>query len=366
MDMNPYLDDAIGMLSESTAFLYDDEAPWAVRVLEVKKGVDKVDAKVDEVKAEVAELKTDVAELKTDVAELKTDVAELKHSMRMMEVHSEFLENQMDSVKEDVDNVRSGVNNGVAIQLNSLRKWLDDPIEPVSAVDRTGDRPKYTVAEGFPYSVKDFWKLILNPTALTELARHYSVRDWDRWKRATSADTDVTCYMELQDAVTAHPLKCLRSLAMKWGLQYSILERPRTAQQEGPRKRKADTDNGSRRIRARQDQDNDSATGSESALSQDADDHGSQRNRVISVQMRVPAHPDERYDLIERIMAAAAAAEGPREYREPSEHTRLEWRVGSTPSTECRRLRRYHAQFEGERPEEPSQSATREVSSEEL
>src|SRR6266571_3507952 len=73
MDVNPYLDDAIGILSESTAFLYDDEAPWAIRVLEVKKGVDRVDAKVDEVKAEVAELKTDVAELKTDVAELKTD-----------------------------------------------------------------------------------------------------------------------------------------------------------------------------------------------------------------------------------------------------------------------------------------------------
>ncbi len=223
-DVNPYIDDAIGMLSESTAFLYDDEAPWAMRVKDVKSqvlaAVDRVDTKVEEV---------------------KTDVAELKHSMRMMEVHSEFLENQIDSVKEDVDNVRSGVNNGVAIQLNSLRKWLDDPIEPVSAVDRTGDRPKYTVAEGFPYSVKDFWKLILNPTALTELARHYSVRDWDRWKRATSADTDVTCYMELQDAVTAHPLKCLRSLAMKWGLQYSILERPRTAQQQGPRKRKADT-----------------------------------------------------------------------------------------------------------------------------
>ena len=77
-DVNPYLDNAIGMLSESTAFLYDDEAPWAVRVLEVKKGVDRVDAKVDEVKAEVAELKTDVAELKTDVTELKTDVAEIK------------------------------------------------------------------------------------------------------------------------------------------------------------------------------------------------------------------------------------------------------------------------------------------------
>src|SRR6266576_5201019 len=59
MDVNPYLDDAIGILSESTAFLYDDEAPWAVRVLEVKKGVDRVNTKVDEVKAEVAKLKTE-------------------------------------------------------------------------------------------------------------------------------------------------------------------------------------------------------------------------------------------------------------------------------------------------------------------
>ena len=32
-----------------------------------------------------------------------------------------------------MDNVRDGVNNGMAIQLNSLRKWLDDPIQPVSA-----------------------------------------------------------------------------------------------------------------------------------------------------------------------------------------------------------------------------------------
>jgi len=53
------------MLSKSTAFLYDDNAPWAVWVIEVKRGVDRVDAKVDEVKAEVAELKIDVAEIKT-------------------------------------------------------------------------------------------------------------------------------------------------------------------------------------------------------------------------------------------------------------------------------------------------------------
>ena len=71
---NPYLDGAIGMLSDSTAFLYDDDAPWAVRVAEVKRGVDRVDAKVDEVKTQVDEVKTQVNEVKTQVDEVKTQM----------------------------------------------------------------------------------------------------------------------------------------------------------------------------------------------------------------------------------------------------------------------------------------------------
>jgi len=62
-DLNPYLDGAIGVLSNSTAFLYDDDAPWAVRVMEVKRGVDRVDAKVDEVKTQVDEVKTAIRSL---------------------------------------------------------------------------------------------------------------------------------------------------------------------------------------------------------------------------------------------------------------------------------------------------------------
>ena len=87
-DSTPYLDDAIGMLNNSTSFLYNDNAPWAVKVMEVKSKVlavvDRVDIKVNEVKTDVAELKTDVAELKTDVAELKTDVAELKTDVKSL------------------------------------------------------------------------------------------------------------------------------------------------------------------------------------------------------------------------------------------------------------------------------------------
>jgi hypothetical protein len=147
--------------------------------------------------------------------------------------------------------------------------------------------------------------------------------------------------MEIEDAVTAHPYKCLRALAMKWGLQYSVLERPvRSLQQKDlvrHQKRKAETDNGSRRIRAREDQDSDSAESTssrevESTSSQDVDDQRSSRDvdsqrsaqdvddqrsqlsRVISVQMRVPARTEGRYgDLIERIIAAADRQERQRD-----------------------------------------------------
>ena len=133
--MNPYIDDAIGILSDSTSHLYNDDAPWAVRVMEVKKGVERVDAKVDEVK--------------TEVTEIKTEVAEIKIGMRLMEVHQEFLEKQ-------IDNIRSGINNTMALQLNSFRKWLDDPIRPVSAAVLIEDCCRFTVAADFPTTVREF------------------------------------------------------------------------------------------------------------------------------------------------------------------------------------------------------------------
>ena len=46
-DVNPYIDNVLGMLSDSTSHLYNDDAPWAMRVMEVKKGVERVDANRD-------------------------------------------------------------------------------------------------------------------------------------------------------------------------------------------------------------------------------------------------------------------------------------------------------------------------------
>jgi len=129
-DSTPYLDGAIGMLSDSTAFLYDDDAPWAVRVAEVKRGVDRVDAKVDEVKTQVDEVKTQVDKVKTQVDEVKTQVDEVKTQVAEVGTQIRSLEERL---TDQVDDARVSLHNHTAIQPNSLRKWLDDPIEPILA-----------------------------------------------------------------------------------------------------------------------------------------------------------------------------------------------------------------------------------------
>ena len=111
-DLHPYLDNAIVALSTSTAYLYDDNAPWAVRVIEVKKGVERVDAKLDDAKTT----------LEGQIDDVKTT-----------------LEGQIDDVKIQVDELQAGVNNNIALQRNSLRKWLNDLIIPILAPIRVRD-----------------------------------------------------------------------------------------------------------------------------------------------------------------------------------------------------------------------------------
>ena len=119
---------------------------------------------------------------------------------------------------DQVDDVRASLRHYIVVQLNSLRKWLGDPIEPILALALVEDWWIYTVAEGFPSRVKDFQRLVLDPTTLLKLAEYYLVRDWERQKRATLKDINVTCYTDLKITVTAYPYKCLRALAMIWGL----------------------------------------------------------------------------------------------------------------------------------------------------
>ena len=74
---------------------------------------------------------------------------------------------QMEGVRTSLNNQTESLRNNTAIQPNSMRKWLDELLDPISA-------------KGFPRRVKDFWRLVSDPTTLTKLARHYLVQGWDR------------------------------------------------------------------------------------------------------------------------------------------------------------------------------------------
>lgn len=69
-------------------------------------------------------------------------------------------------------------------------------------------------------------------------------------------EVDSTQYISLDFAVAAHPELCLQVLAIKWGLEYSQLERPGRQPMDfvvTVRKRKADDGSLSRKVRRKQE-----------------------------------------------------------------------------------------------------------------
>ena len=74
------------------------------------------------------------------------------------------------------------------------------------------------MAAGFPVTVREFWKLVLDESTLIQLAKHYSVIGWEYWKRIALRNNNALLYERIEDAVSAQPNKCLWFLAMIWGL----------------------------------------------------------------------------------------------------------------------------------------------------
>ena len=91
-NLHPYLNNAIVTLSTLTAYLYDNNAPQAIRVVEVKKGVERVNIKVDKVKAKVAEVKAQVDKVNKKVNKVNKKVnkvnrkvAEIKTEVKLID-----------------------------------------------------------------------------------------------------------------------------------------------------------------------------------------------------------------------------------------------------------------------------------------
>ena len=209
-----------------------------------------------------------------NVSRLEGDVADIKREVNQLGRRTGRLEIQVEDVKTQV----------TALQINSLRRMLDDPIEPISAPVEVENGRRYMVASDFPETIKDFWKLVHDSSALSRLVRHYSIRGWQKWGRSNSDDTEASLYDDLDDAVAAHPHKCLRILASKWGLQYSYLERPNTSTL-GKRRANTQTNLDPKRHRVGEGVDE------EDIVSQGRDGNIFMHNRDVWPGPRVPANP---------------------------------------------------------------------------
>jgi seryl-tRNA synthetase len=177
-----YLDGAIGMLGTSTGYLYSNYASWADKlfgidnsVKEVKQEVKEVDNKVERVREEVKEIDKKVERVREEVKEVDKKVERVREEVKEAR---EEVDKKVEKVKSQVakfeDQVNTRFDNLSGIQLNSMRTWLEDPIQPILAPIRVGDEQRYTAAKGFPKTVRDFWALASDRELLLITTCHLS------------------------------------------------------------------------------------------------------------------------------------------------------------------------------------------------
>ncbi|KAL9023617.1 MAG: hypothetical protein Q9196_007089 [Gyalolechia fulgens] len=262
----PFLIGAIGLLSDSTAYLYADRHYFDRRLDDVDKKVGTIDTKVDRhfgymqrqtkdfkdnVKAEFQDVRAEIKNFKDDVkAEFKDVRAEIKDlKSEVKDLKSEFKDfrDEFKAFKDDAMSDRTFLRNRLATRMHhSIGKVQ-------TLAPNTTGRPTNQAPPDFPSTVRRFWYLRSNIPALQRLAKHYAIDGWQDWKAEESEDAEVTQYENLEVAVARHPDLCLQSLAVTWGLEYGQLERPR-AQEARPiaRKRRADDETESRRVRRKE------------------------------------------------------------------------------------------------------------------
>lgn len=169
-----------------------------------------------------------------------------------------------DEVYQRFDDIKAIGFNGSVREL-----WTDIAKIPVLITNDEFNQKKYEVGADFPKKVVDFWLLesdskfikllkgslnltLIVVTKITALATHYSITGWQNWPSVPPFHP----HNSLRDAVATHPRRCLKVLAMTWGLEFGQLQRPDgEAEQRHPaavlvRKRTANGETKPRRFKA--------------------------------------------------------------------------------------------------------------------
>ncbi len=189
-DSNRYTNAAISMLSDSSAYLYDDRHYLDSRLDEFGRKIDKVDKKVDNhfkytqkqftiiqddikdfrrgVKRSFDIVDDDIKAVKDDIKAVKDGLGAFKDEVR---VEFKVVKDDLGAFKDEVraefkvvkDDIQSSKKDITSMARNRLVTRLNFPIEKVRAPiqDETGVL-REEVAPDFPLTVRRFWRLASN------------------------------------------------------------------------------------------------------------------------------------------------------------------------------------------------------------
>jgi hypothetical protein len=269
VDVPRYFDEAIGLLSTATNKAYVDRDSTDHRINQIQGHLVAFESKVD-LEFQYVHKRFGKVDGCLDKVDGRLDKADRR--LQQVVDASTKLECHLEAMKDNIDE-QFGQN--LAFQRNRLVHVLEAQIERIAEpkVDEMGVR-RNEVADAFPTTVWRFWLLksngmhkdqhlplsplvrrpllnIIVVSALQKLAKHYAVKGYEDWKMMEFEDPDATQYHCLNDAVAAHPERCLRALAVKWGLEYGQLQtlQVRDINHQAPKRKADDSETESRRVR---------------------------------------------------------------------------------------------------------------------
>ena len=105
-NLHPYLDNAIITLNTLTAYLYNNNAPQAVRVVKVKKGVKKVDIKVNKIKAKVMEVKAQVDKVDKKVNKIDKKVNKVDKKVNKVDKKVNKINKKVTKIKTEIKSLK--------------------------------------------------------------------------------------------------------------------------------------------------------------------------------------------------------------------------------------------------------------------
>ena len=278
VDVPRYFDEAIGLLSTATNKAYVDRDSTDHRIQQIQGDLVAFESKVD-LEFQYVHKRFGKVDGRLDNVDGRLDkvnrhLKDLDGRLTNVDCHLTNVDCHLKTMKDNID---KQFEHNLAFQRNRLVRVLEAQIERIAEpkVDEMGVK-RNEVADAFPTTVWRFWLLksnsmhkhhhlplsplvrrpllnIIVVSALQKLAKHYVVKGYEEWKMMESEDLDATQYHCLNDAVAAHPERCLRALAVKWGLEYGQLQtlQVRDINHQAPKRKADDSETESRRVRFR-------------------------------------------------------------------------------------------------------------------